>query len=177
MADATNTQNLTARKPLTAERLRELLRYDPATGVFTWLCKRGENDVSGKMAGVLNNERRRVIRVDYRMYYAHRLAWLYMTGEWPADKVDHRDGDPSNNRWSNLRAATGPQNGWNMRRNVRNTSGVKGVTYVKRWRNWRAMVTANGRARLVGDFKSKSAAEAAIRVARENLHGEFARHE
>lgn len=160
--------------PLTAERLRALLNYDPNTGQLVWLHDRGRNAIRGKAAGATNNLGRVVIRVDYRMYYAHRLAWLWMTGAWPEVVVDHIDGNPSNNRWSNLRAATYSQNAWNTRRIARNASGHVGVHFFKQYGCWRSCISANGKTRFLGHFKNKADAVAAYEVARAEMHGEFA---
>lgn len=176
MSHAVNIPNRVERGSLTSDRLRELLRYNPETGMFLWIVTRGKNRIGGKEAGALNNERRRVIRVDYRMYYAHRLAWLYVTGKWPERAIDHIDGDPSNNRWSNLRAATLAQNAWNMARTSRNTSGEKGVDFFKQYGKWRAQVKANGRVHFLGHFENKDEAIETVRCARARLHREFARN-
>ena len=85
-------------KNLTAEELQKVLNYDPLTGIFVWQvgprkgAKAGTKGVKGYVQIVFQRER----------YYAHRLAWLYMTGEWPKQHIDHLDGDPSNNRFQNL---------------------------------------------------------------------------
>jgi len=101
---------------LTAERLRELLAYDSETGVFTRLKDRpdGRHKV-GEIAGCSSRGYVK-IRVDDELYAAHRLAVLWMTGEWPTDLVDHVDGDGTNNRWANLRQASRQINNQNRRR-------------------------------------------------------------
>jgi hypothetical protein len=73
---------------LTVTRLREVLHYDPITGIFTWLVSLSNH--VGKVAGSLDGTGRVRIRVDGREYGAHRLAWLYMTGNWPVNEIDHR---------------------------------------------------------------------------------------
>ena len=87
MADSALHLESVARKPaLTAARLRELLDYDPATGIFRWrILGRQFNPHEGEEAGALSTCRGNsiVIRIDYRMYHANRLAWLYVYGEWP----------------------------------------------------------------------------------------------
>src|SRR4051812_10516942 len=111
---------------LTQERLKELLSYDPLTGVFLWLEDRG-----GKRAGDVAGCEKRVytlISVDDQIYRAHHLAWLYMTGEWPDPFVDHRDLNKHNNIWTNLREATKSQNQANIGLIKSNKSGFKGVS-------------------------------------------------
>jgi HNH endonuclease len=164
---------------LTAARLRELLHYDPETGVFTRL-ERSTNSVSvGDAAGGLDDHGYIRIRVDGKKYRAHRLAWLYMTGEWPRSQIDHRNLKRSDNRWRNLRSATNGQNRSNARLNRNSTTGLKGVYRDHRCSRklWEARISADGRTiRLGGFFTREEAHQARQRVAK-NLHGEFARAE
>lgn len=170
-----------ARKPvLTAERLRDLLEYDPATGIFRWrIAGRRVNPHEGKEAGAVSRGRVNsiVIRIDCRMYHASRLAWLYVYGEWPRGFVDHKNRDRLDNRIDNLRDATRAQNGWNSTRSRHNTSGHKGVGFVKPTGKWRAIITCNGKAHFLGGFLTKEEAVHAYHAAAELLHGEFARIE
>ena len=94
---------------LTVERLRELLSYDPATGKFLWRVGR-QCMRAGAVAGATEVQGYRVIKIDGKIYKAHRLAWLYVTGEWPPEEIDHKNTDPQDNVWSNLRLATHSQN-------------------------------------------------------------------
>jgi hypothetical protein len=111
---------------LTQERLKELLFYDPDTGIFTWRVNRGRGPggctlggkLKGKVAGSLHPDNRIFIHIDRRMYGAHRLAFLYVYGRWPEPEVDHIDRDMSNNRISNLREATRRQQNGNRRANI-----------------------------------------------------------
>ena len=109
-------------------RLLEVLHYDPLSGVFTWRVSRNQVEV-GAVAGHKNTEDKDFIRitVDGRFYLAHRLAWFYMKKRWPRKQIDHRDGDQSNNRFDNLRQATGQQNGFNRKVDARNKSGATGA--------------------------------------------------
>jgi hypothetical protein len=101
------------RDELTANRLREVLDYNSETGVFTWRVALRPRMKIGTVAGWLDERGYRRVRIDARPYLAHRLAWLWMTGEWPSGRLDHRDGDPGNNCWSNLREAMQSQNSAN----------------------------------------------------------------
>ena len=158
------------RRP-TQERLKKLLHYDPETGVFTWKVKRPGRSV-GDVAGSVGTKGHRRIYLDNVQYKAHHLAWLYMTGEWPEDQVDHKDVDPDNNRWENLRAATNQQNCCN--RVHPNPSGLKGVSWKRRNRKWVAQIGVDGKRIHLGLFDSAEAAHAAYCAAAERLHGEFA---
>lgn len=93
---------------LTAERLRELLSYDPETGWFTWRVTRSSNGRAdaGSRAGALRSDGYRHVTVDQHKYKEHRLAWLYMTGKWPEADLDHKNNTRDDNRFSNLRAAS-----------------------------------------------------------------------
>jgi hypothetical protein len=114
---------------LTADRLREVLHYDPLTGFFTWRVTLSRRNQAGNRTGKTRRADRRVyIGVDNGLYLAHRLAWLYVHGRWPEPLIDHIDGDASNNAISNLREATQAENTQNLHRAHRdNRSGFLGV--------------------------------------------------
>lgn len=169
------------RKPsstLTAEKLRELLRYDPVTGNFFWLVTQGGRSQAGQRAGKIlkaNRGYRQIVVLGIR-YRAHRLAWLYMTGEWPRDVIDHIDGDTDNNRWANLRAATQAQNMANQRLyRKNNTSGHRGVFKVKGRESWRVRIRVRGEQISCGCYPTFEAAKAAYLQHATRLYGEFAR--
>lgn len=157
---------------LTVDRLRTLLAYDPSTGFFRWKVRRGGYALPGSVAGSPNSEGYVQIRVDRVLHKAHRLAWLYMTGEWPKDFIDHIDRDPSNNTWSNLRSATNAENVRNQNRRANNSSGVPGVNW--NGYSWTVRVGAAMQRIYIGRFKSFSAAVAARDAAVKRLHGQFA---
>jgi len=104
---------------LTQAKLRDILWYDPETGVFIWLRPPKHNSkLLGKPAGNTRPDGYTTIRINGEAYYAHRLAFLYMTGQWPEPETDHIDRNPFNDRWSNLREATSSLNKYNQERNV-----------------------------------------------------------
>ncbi len=117
------------RRPLTAEILKELLVYDPQTGIFSNRVKRGNRGIAGAATGAMRKRGYTLIGIEGREYYAHRLAWLYINGAWPSGDIDHIDGDPANNRIANLRDVSTTVNCQNHRRAKRDSStGVIGVT-------------------------------------------------
>jgi hypothetical protein len=161
---------------LTADRLRELLDYDLASGVFTWrVARRGT--AAGTKAGYVSKAGYVQISVDGKLYQAHRLAHLYVTGHWSVGLVDHTNGVAGDDGWGNLRPATQSQNLRNCKRRRDNTSGVKGVSYDKARDRWVAYI-ADGRGALVnlGRFHTLEEAAAARQRAADRHYGDFARH-
>lgn len=157
---------------ITQSHLRSILRYDHEAGVFTWLKPpRNQGRMKGKVAGSVATGYV-LIKIDGRKYKAHRLAWLYVHGAFPASVIDHRDGNPLNNAMSNLRAATHAQNCANARRWAKK-SLPKGVR--KNGSGFTARISVQGRLITIGTFAN--AAEAASAYAREatRIYGEFAR--
>jgi hypothetical protein len=109
-------------------QLKKLLAYCPATGDFTWLVGAGRCK-AGSKAGCLKSNSYVHITINGKLYLAHRLAWLYTHGEWPADMVDHIDRNPSNNGISNLRECSRSDNMRNVGLRVDNSSGFRGVSW------------------------------------------------
>lgn len=161
---------------LTQARLHEFLNYDPDTGLFTWRMQRAYRFKIGDRAGTSWNGYI-LIGVDGIRYKGHRLAWLYVHGEWPDGNLDHIDCDRSNNRIANLRLATRTQNGGNSRKSKRNTSGFKGVSWNKDTGRWMANIQFNARPTYLGLFDTREAAHAAYCEAAQKHFGEFARFE
>lgn len=157
---------------LTFDCLRSLLDYDPETGIFRWRVSRGRAS-SGSIAGARAHHGYISIGIFGRIYYAHRLAWFWMTGSWPSEEVDHEDTDTSNNSWLNLRKAAHHQNMRNRGMQKNNTSGFKGV--VKIGSNFRAQIQSGENHHNLGTFKTPQEAHAAYLTAAKLLHGEFAR--
>lgn len=158
---------------LTAEQLRAEVSYDPETGIFVRRSdgkqlghKRGGNAERGHYVGIL---------VAGEQLYAHRAAWCYMTGEWPAHTVDHRDLDRQNNRWGNLRHATPAQQNMNNPVPKHNQTGLKGVCIHKPSGLYGARIRKDGRQRSLGYYNCPAAAHFAYVVAAEQMFGEFAR--
>ncbi len=156
---------------LTAERLRELVHYDPETGVFTKRLRHSARWTAGRSLGWI--QRRwgyRHIKLDGREYKAHRLAFLYMTGAWPAEGVDHINGQKADNRWANLRDADKSENGQNrVIANPKSTTGFLGAHLVSPGR-WQARITLNRVVHYLGRYDSPEAAHAAYLKAKRELH-------
>lgn len=161
---------------ITAERLRELLDYDPKTGIFTWRIDRpraSAGDPAGCIATKDDGRKYLVIRISGKNYYAHRLAFLWMTGEFPEGLVDHKYGDGLDNRWETVRACSPLQNSMNkIHRGVNNTSGFLGVYPVNGL--WASQITIKGVTKTLGTFDTAELAARARDAAAKELHGEFA---
>jgi hypothetical protein len=155
---------------ITAEELRKLLAYDADTGVFVWKVSRGNDIGVGSAAGSANGRNRKYIRVNGKKYQAHRLAWLYVYGTWPADQLDHVDGNTLNNCIENLREATNAENCQNRGIRSDNKSGYMGVSWRKDMHKWEAQIQRQGRKYQLGFFETPEAAHAAYLNAKAELH-------
>jgi hypothetical protein len=159
-----------SQKRPTAERVREMLDYDPETGVFTWKAKNPRSRIPiGAVAGA-NMNGYRVIILDMARYRAHHLAWLHVYGVWPEHGIDHRNRQPSDNRIANLREATQDQNMQNLGKPRTNTSGYQGVSKGRHGTGWRAAIHHDGRRINLGTFKTPEEASAAYVRAKTELH-------
>ena len=156
---------------LTQARLKELLRYDPATGVFTNACQRGQRGAPGAVAGHFNDARGYVkVKINGAKYFAHRLAWLHEYGVLPPAQIDHIDRNPANNAISNLRVVTGGKNMQNTGIYRNSMSGFKGVTWHSQEGKWRARISINHKQHFLGLFDDAAAASNAYLAAASKLH-------
>jgi hypothetical protein len=131
---------------------------------------------AGKPAGCRDGQYGYIsVRLYDRLYQAHRLIWLHVTGEWPSEVLDHIDGNPSNNAWTNLRPATRAEN--NRNKVARGHSALKGTTYEPKSRLWVASIMLRRKNHYLGRFATAEEAHAAYVAAARRLHGEFARHD
>lgn len=132
----------------------------------------------GDVAGWLHPSGYFRVSVEKRDYAVHRLIFLYHHGYLtPGMEIDHIDGNPSNNRIENLREVTRTQNALNSKISSTNTSGVKGVIWLKKAGKWAAYIYVLGKQKSIGRYNTLEEAEAVVREAREKYHGEYARHE
>lgn len=164
---------------VTREEVNKLLSYDEFSGVLMWRISRGSRKF-GEEAGTVMvtnaGKSYRQIQINEKIYLAHRLAWLLLTGEFPAEQIDHIDGDGLNNAAENLRAVSGAENHKNTRKPANNTSGIVGVCWHKRHSKWVAQIQINGRLIHLGCFESfddaaKARKDANIRYGFQENHG------
>lgn len=161
-------------RPLTADRLKELLIYDHTSGLFKW---KNHKKMRGKHAGHDRGDGYILMGVDGVTYRAHRLAWLYHYGQWPLHHLDHINGIPSDNRIKNLREATVAQNMANSKRPKTNKSGYKGVSWSTKAKKWQVHIRIDGASKFLGLFKNPQDGYAVYCMAAIKARGEFARNE
>ena len=149
---------------ITQKQLKELLYYDPKTGVFTWRVSTNSRAPVGSVAGCSDNKGYRLIGIGGKSYKAHRLAFLYMTGSFPENQVDHINHDPADNRWENLRNVTNFENGRNQSLHKRNKTGVPGIEK-RPSGSWAVKVLR----RYLGTYKDFELAEFVASEAREHF--------
>ncbi len=160
-------------------RLREVLDFDPVTGLFHWKVRTSERISIGDQAGCIANlkgDRKYIwIRLDGKLHQAHRLAWAYHYDEQPPARIDHEDGDGTHNWIENLREATQSQNCANMRKTIKSATGFRGVyPYSTTGLKFEAKAMKDGKSVRFGVFDSPEAAYAAYCAGMKSLFGEFA---
>lgn len=160
---------------ITQSRLKELLSYNSDTGLFTWLVDRNSGAYAGDIAGTMMNKGYIHIKIDGKLYLAHRLAWLYIHGYMPP-QIDHIDGCRDNNKLANLRAATNALNVRNAAIRKDNNSGFKGVGFHEQTGKWRARIRINGVRKSLGLYHTPEEAHEAYCDAADLYHGEFAKY-
>jgi hypothetical protein len=154
--------------------LRRFFSYDQQSGLLRWRVPRGRSTV-GDEAGSPNKDGYKTVGLNGKNYKVHRIIWKLVTGNAPAEQIDHVDLDRANNRWINLREATCCENKQNSRTSASNSSGVKGVSYNKSERKWEAYIMAERRFVFLGRFKTLEKATSAVADVRVKMHGDFAR--
>lgn len=160
---------------ITQTELKELMTYDPETGEFRWIEDKYIGRSKNKrwpVAGCVNRKLGYlVIRFDGKLYYAHRLAWLYMTGKWPKNQIDHINGNKLDNRWSNIREATSAQN--QMNSPVKNKFGLKGI--YKNKKRFGVAIRHNNKRIYLGTYDTPEEAHEVYWEKAQELFGEYAR--
>ena len=148
---------------ITQEHLKEILEYNIETGVLNWKEKRNSRALKGSRAGGLHPNGSIVIGINGKYYLAHRLAWLYVYGEFPKKNIDHINHNRTDNRIKNLRDVNNTENLRNCGLSCKNTSGYSGVSYSKTRRKWIASVKYNQKSIYIGGYDTpEEAAEGAI---------------
>lgn len=157
------------RNDLTAEYLRKLLHYNPETGIFVWKIKPANCVQPGAIAGSIVTDGYLGISIKRVKYAAHRLAWLYVHGEWPKDQLDHINGVRKDNRISNLRESTQAENMQNAR-HKRNGQFSLGTSYHKAVKKWTATIKIKGDKKHLGCFSTQEEAHKAYVAAKLEYH-------
>lgn len=157
------------------ERVRELLTYEPDTGILRWRVTLGSRAAAGQEAGGVDKSTgyHRVV-IDKRLLLSHHVAWAWTTGEWPT-QVDHVHGKEAGNGWKNLRVSTQSQNMANAGIFSHNTSGFKGVSWHKVTGKWQSQIRVKGKQMCLGFYATKEEAAEAYAAAATKHFGEFAR--
>lgn len=154
----------------TQERLKELVSYDPETGLFTNLTRRSTRAI-GTIAGTKYTNGYIYIRIDHKAYLAHRLVWLYTYGEFPEKDLDHINEIKDDNRIVNLRLATNKENHQNKSKPPKNnTSGLLGVYWNKQHKKWHSRIMINGKNKHLGYFNTTEQASETYVEAKRDLH-------
>ena len=157
---------------LTQARLQQLLEYFVETGLFKWKVANSQRVHIGDIAGSPSIKGYVLIGIDGKVYRGHRLAWLYVYGEWPVHYIDHINGVVTDNRIENLRDVSNTINIENQKNApISNQScGVLGVSREKNHRRWRAVITSQGRQRHIGYFDTIEQAQEAYLTEKRKLH-------
>ena len=159
----------------TIKRLRDLIDYDPKTGIMRWkVCKASRINIGDIITGKMKLGHLRV-GIDGQRYLAHRIAWFHYYGKWPTKHIDHIDNNPENNAINNLRECTPAQNLWNRPAQCNSLLSLKGVSFDTRRGTWFARIMVEGKLHWLSSYNSPELAHAGYIKAAKKLHGEFAR--
>ena len=148
--------------------MKDILSYDPMTGIFTWKVSRSWRIKIGDAAGTISPKGYILISVSGRPIPAHRLAFYFIDGFFPDEQVDHIDGDRANNIFSNLRKCSAEENNENRKTPSNNTSGYIGVS--KSGSGWRSRIKHNGKYLNLGTFETKDLAYNAYLKKKSQIH-------
>jgi len=149
--------------------------FDYSHGKLFWKIKPTYRVKKGQESGTISSDGYRHIGIFGKMYTTHRIIFLYHYGFLP-DCVDHINGNKLDNRIENLRSVTTTQNQYNAKKRKDNISGVKGISWYKRYNKWRAQCKVEGKTISLGYYLDIREAEKVIKLFRENQHGEFHNH-
>jgi len=161
-----------AEQIITKEYLNQVFEY--RDGLLYWKVST-KGHFAGMLAGSVDKLGYRTIKINSKIYKAHRLIYLMFNNNLP-EMIDHIDGNPSNNKIENLRPANRSLNRQNAKINKNNTSGIKGVSWDSQAGRWKARIWSNKKTHTIGLFNTIAEAEKVVKFAREQIHMEFARH-
>ncbi len=148
---------------MTRKELSKLVHYNPKTGSMTWKKSRGSVS-AGMPLKSKHKDGYFMAWVNKKLYLVHRLAWLYVTGEFPKQEIDHINGDRTDNRIKNLQDVSKTENQKNASIRIDNTSGMTGISFRKQTKKWRAYINHNSKIIYLGQFVKK---EDAIKIRKE----------
>ena len=157
-----------ARGNLTVQTLYEKLHYDPETGIFTWKIKNNRTEI-GQIAGSMSGGYL-LCGIDQSTHSMHRLAWLYVHGDWPKYQIDHINGNRTDNRIANLRDVSHSMNQQNRRTAQCDAQGLQGTALLANGKGWRAALKLNGKVVVLGIFKTTELAHDAYLAGKRRLH-------
>lgn len=163
------------KRTLTLQDYKDNFIYDPDKGVFYNRYDRSRLAKAGQIAGGKDAYGYRVLKFKGVVIKIHHLVWWFEHGTKPTKMIDHKDGDRSNNRITNLRDTDYYGNAQNRFKQASNKSGYKGVHYCKQFGKWRSAITCRGKRRSLGLFDTPEEAHEAYCEAAMKLHGEFAK--
>jgi len=167
---------LTSKKPVhPIDELKAVLDYSPFSGVFNWKVSPNSRVAVGSQAGTVDFWGYRKISYKRKMYKCHKLAWYFMTGVMPDFQIDHEDGIKTNNSWINLRPCNSSNNQANSGLRKNNTSGFKGVSFIKKSGKFMASIKHNYRLKNLGLFDSAEIAAIVYDITAMELFGKFAK--
>jgi hypothetical protein len=158
---------------LTQSELKQSLSYNPETGIFHWIKSTSSLIKINDIAGCITGHGYIFIGVSGKRYYAHRLAWLYIHGNFPPEQIDHINNIRNDNRLSNLRLATNQENSLNSCMKSNNKSGYKGVSFDSQRGLWVARISFNGIYKYIGRFRTAKQASIAYDECAEKHHNQF----
>ena len=160
-------------KIMSQEYLKELITYDPDSGEVRWKVKKSGNTKIGDIVGRTKTDGYRGVTIDRKEYCLHRIIWMFVYGYFPSVVLDHINGVKGDNRLCNLREATFSQNNQNRGMMSNNTSGYRGVCWIKSNRKWRASISIKGKPKHIGLYSTKEEAFEAYLVAIKNIDDGF----